>query len=211
LCQHPLVDVGTNGKKEQHLLHKVGDDRAPLEEYLELFPDDGIKRGEWTPQYFRHASAPPTAARHLGSEVPILVLLRDPVERFLSAMRLGATRGYSPWPYPVPITVQTWSGFYADQLDMWAHFVGRERMQVMVYEDVRKQPQAAVDLVWNRLGLTSVTVPSEEVARPSKSSSKADWTPPEGLEESLTVLYRPQVRRLVDDWGLNVSDWRSFA
>ena len=25
LTQHPLVDLGTNGKKEQHLLHKVAD------------------------------------------------------------------------------------------------------------------------------------------------------------------------------------------
>ncbi len=209
LCQHPQVGLGTNGKKEQHLLHKVGDGNREAAEYLDLFPADGVRRGEWTPQYLRHASAPPTTARLLAPDLSVLVLLRDPVERFLSAMRLNATRGSSPWPYPVPITVQTWSGCYADQLAMWAHFVGRERMTVMVYEQVRRDPQAAVDRVWGRLGVEPVGL--QETDRPSRSSSTVSWDPPEGLEESLRVLYRPQLHRLVDDWGLDVSDWRSVA
>jgi hypothetical protein len=205
LTQHPEVGLGTNGKKEQHLLHKVGDGLVPASDYLDLFPAGGVRRGEWTPQYLRHASAPAIAARLLGPDAPVLVLLRDPVERFLSAMRLAATRATSPWPYPVPITVQGFSGFYADQLAMWAHHVGRERLVVMVYESVRRAPQAAVDAVWTRLGLSPVGL--TDVDRPSRSSSHAGWEPPEGLVESLEVLYRPQVGRLVDDWGLDLSAW----
>ena len=143
LTQHPQVGLGTNGKKEQHLLHKVGDGVEPASTYLDLFPADEASVGvDWTPQYLRHASAPAAAARLLGPDVPVLVLLRDPVERFVSAMRLAATRAQSPWPYPVPMTVQTFSGFYADQLAMWAHHVGRSRMQVMVFEAVRADPQS---------------------------------------------------------------------
>ena len=148
LTQHPQVGLGTNGKKEQHLLHKVADGVLPASEYLDLFPADDVRRGEWTPQYLRHASVPAAAAR-LVPDAPVLVLLRDPVERFRSAMRLAATRAAagnpSPWPYPVPITMQTFTGFYADQLAAWAAAVGRERMVVMVYEQVRRAPQAAVD------------------------------------------------------------------
>ncbi|QIK76471.1 sulfotransferase [Nocardioides piscis] len=205
LIQHPDVGLGTNGKKEQHLLHKVGDGVEPPAAYLDLFPDDGVRRGDWTPQYLRHASAPATAARLIGPDAPVLVLLRDPVERFMSAMRLAATRAKSPWPYPVPITVQSFSGFYADQLAMWAHHVGRSRLRVMVYESVRVDPQAAVDAVWSRLGLAPV--PLHDVDRPSRSSSQATWTPPEGLLDSLRVLYRPQVRRLIEDWDLDVTTW----
>lgn len=205
LTQHPQVGLGTNGKKEQHLLHKVGDGVEPASAYLDLFPADGTRRGEWTPQYMRHASAPATAARLLGPDVPVLVLLRDPVDRFVSAMRLAATRAKSPWPYPVPMTVQTFSGFYADQLSMWAHHVGRDRLHVMVYEVVRNDPQSAVERVWERLGVSPVGL--EHVDRPSRSSSHATWEPPEGLLESLEVLYRPQVSRLTEDWGLDVSVW----
>jgi hypothetical protein len=205
LCQHPAVGLGTNGKKEQHLLHKVGDGVEPVAAYADLFPADGVARGEWTPQYLRHSSAPFTAARLLAPETPVLVILRDPVERFLSAMRLAATRARSPWPYPVPITVQTFSGFYADQLAMWANAVGRDRLVTMVYERVRADPQAEVDAVWRRLGRDPVRL--QDVDRPSRSSSHASWTPPEGLVESLRVLYRPQVERLAGEWGLDVSSW----
>jgi len=208
LTQHPQVGLGTNGKKEQQLLHKVADGREPDSAYLDLFPADDIRRGEWTPQSLRHASAPATAAR-LVPDAPVLVLLRDPVERFRSAMRLHATRlaatGRSSWPYPVPITVQTFTGFYADQLAMWAHHVGRERVHVMVFESVRGDAQGAVDRVWGLLGLDPV--PLRDVDAASGSSSQADWEWPDGLRESLETLYAPQVARLADEWGLDVSAW----
>ena len=203
LTQHPQVGLGTNGKKEQHLLHKVADGVIEPADYLDLFPADGVRRGDWTPQYLRHASAPAAAARWLP-DAPVLVLLRDPVERFRSAMRLAATRGKS-WPYPVPITVQTWTGFYADQLAAWASHVGRERMVVMVYEDVRRNAQAAVDRVWRLLGVDPV--PLHDVETASGSSSRAEWDWPEGLKETLQVMYRPQVNRLELEWDLDLRIW----
>jgi hypothetical protein len=205
ITQHPGVGLGTNGKKEQHLLHKVGDGLEPESAYLDLFPEDGVRRGDWTPQYLRHSSAPAAAAR-LGGRTPIFVVLRDPVERFRSAMRLAATRGKS-WPYPVPITVQTWTGFYADQLDMWAAAVGRERLHVLVYESVREEPQATVEALWRTIGVDPV--PLQDTARESTSSSRAEWDWTPGLRESLQVLYRPQLQRLASDWDLDVSPWKS--
>lgn len=207
VTQHPRVGLGTNGKKEQHLLHKVGDGRLEAAEYLDLFPDDGLLRGDWTPQYLRHASTPAIAAR-LVPDAPVFVVLRDPVERFRSAMRLAATRGRS-WPYPVPITVQTWTGMYADQLAMWAAAVGRDRMHVLVFEEVRTDPRAAVEGLWATVGLDPV--PLHDVEAESGSSSRADWDWTPGLRESLQVLYRPQLARLQDDWGLDLSRWTSLG
>lgn len=212
LCQHPRVDLGLNGRKEQHLLHKVGDGLEPAESYLDLFPADGVRRGEWTPQYLRHPSAPRTATTLLPADAPVLVLLRDPVERYLSAMRLAATRAAAPrrrtptWPYPVPTTVQAFTGMYADQLAMWASSVGRERLVVMVFEEVRRDPTAAVAAVWRRLGLEPVAL--AEVDRPSSSSSRVSWEPPDGLVESLRVLYAAQLERLEREWDLDLGAWR---
>jgi len=128
-------------------------------------------------------------------------------------MRLAATRAAagnpSPWPYPVPITMQTFTGFYADQLAAWSAAVGRERMVVMVYERVRREPQPVVDAVWRRLGLEPV--PLAGVDEASGSSSRADWDWPDGLRESLQVMYRPQLARLEADWGLDLSDWTATA
>ena len=208
LTQHPQVGLGTNGKKEQQLLHKVADGRVPASRYLDLFPDDGVRRGDFSPQYLRHPSAGVVVPR-LVPDAPILVLLRDPVERYRSAMRLGVTRGKSQ-PYPIPINLQTWAGYYADQLDVWASFVGRERLTVMVYERVREDPQTAVDAVWGQLGLDPVAL--ADVEQPSRSSSadQADWEWPEGMRDALRVLYRPQARRLAEEWGLDVSAWESL-
>lgn len=204
LTQHPQVGLGVNGKKEQHLLHKVADAKLPVESYTEQFPEDGTLRGEWTPQYLRHPSTAACAAR-LIPDAPILVLLRDPVARYRSAMRLAATRQKS-WPYPVPPTIQTWTGMYADQLAGWGANVGRDRIRIMVFEDVVKDPQAAVDAVWRDLGVEPV--PLRDVEKESSSSSRADWEWPEGLEETLRVMYRPQVGRLEAEWGVDLSSWR---
>ena len=75
----------------------------------------------------------------------------------------------------------------------------------MVYEQVRRTPQEAVDAVWQRLGLSSVALAGVDEA--SGSSSRADWDWPVGLRETLQVMYRPQLQRLEADWGLDVSDW----
>ena len=209
LTQHPEVGLGTNGKKEQQLLHKVADGRVPAEDYLALFPDDGVRRGDFSPQYLRHPSAGVVVPRLLP-DAPLLVLLRDPVERYRSAMRLGVTRGRSQ-PYPMPINLQTWAGCYADQLAMWESFVGRDRLVVMVYEQVHAEPQAAVEAVWARLGLDPVPLAAVGERSRSSSAEEADWAWPEGTREALQVLYRPQARRLSDDWGLDVSAWESLS
>lgn len=219
LTQHPQVALGTNGKKEQHLLHKIADGRVDESAYLDLFPDDGVRRGDWSPQYLRHASTPAAAARLVPSG-PVLVLLRDPVDRYRSAMRLALTRELMrkqgrkvamPWPYPVPITVQTWSGCYADQLDMWAAVIGRERMRVMVFEQVRDDPQGVVDGLWRELGLDPVPLTDVQSESSSSSTDQVTWEWTPGLKESLQVLYRPQAERLRRDWGLDVSSWTSLG
>ena len=62
-----------------------------------------------------------------------------------------------------------------------------------------------MDDVWRRLGLDPVPLARRREA--SGSSSRADWDWPEGLKESLQVMYRPQVARLETDWGLDLTDW----
>ncbi|GAB6987183.1 sulfotransferase [Nocardioides pyridinolyticus] len=209
LTQHPEVGLGTNGKKEQQLLHRVADGNVPPEEYLRLFPDDGIKRGDFSPSYLRHPSVG-LAVPQLVPDAPIVVLLRDPVDRFRSAMRLAVTRGKTELS-GTPTSLQTWAGYYADQLDVWASQVGRERLVVQVYEQAAQDPQAAVEAVWSRMGLTAV--PLEAVDERSRSSSAPDaaWAWPEGMQDALRRLYRPQARRLADDWGLDLSSWRSLG
>jgi hypothetical protein len=210
LTQHPEVDLGTNGRKEQHQLHRIAAGRADESAYLELFPDDML-RGEWTPIYLATLSTPAVAARLARPGAPFLVLLRDPLDRFTSAMRVrrGGERRHR-WPYPAALSFHQWLGMYADHLEVWSRVVGRERLIVKVYEDVVLDPQSSCESVWSALGVDSVAV--REVEAASSSSTKgADWTWPDGLRTALELLYRPQVERLRDVWGLPVQLWRSFS
>lgn len=209
LTQHPEVGLGTNGKKEQQLLHRVADGNLPAEEYLRLFPEDGIKRGDFSPSYLRHPSVG-LAVATLVPDAPVVVLLRDPVDRFRSAMRLAVTRGKTELS-GTPTSLQTWAGYYADQLDLWASQVGRDRMVVQVYEQAVQDPQAAVEAVWSRMGLTAVPLEAVDERSRSSSAPDAEWAWPEGMQDALRRLYRPQARRLADDWGLDVSGWRSLG
>ncbi len=97
---------------------------------------------------------------------------------------------------------------YADQLEMWAAAVGRDRMHVLVFEEARSDAQATVDRLWGLVGVDPVPLVDVDEASGSSSTADWDWTP--GLRESLVALYRPQLARLRDDWGLDVSSWRSF-
>jgi hypothetical protein len=63
---------------------------------------------------------------------------------------IGAQRSGTTWL--TQLLVQH-PQMYADQLDVWANFVGRDRLLVMTYEWAVKEPQAACDRVWAALGL----------------------------------------------------------
>ena len=208
LTQHPQVGLGTNGKKEQQLLHRVADGNVAAEEYLSLFPDD-LRRGDFSPSYLRHPSVG-TVVPRLVPDAPIVVLLRDPIDRFRSAMRLAVTRGKSELS-GTPTSLQTWAGYYADQLDLWAAQVGRDRLVVQVYEQLVQDPQSGVDLVWSRMGLDPVPLTAVDERSRSSSAPDAEWAWPEGMQDGLRALYRPQLRRLTDDWGLDLSGWRSLG
>ena len=210
LVQHPEMELGVNDKKEQHALYRPGG-LADESSYLALFPTDKL-RGEWTPFYLRSLFVPPLAARLCAPDAPFLVLLRDPVERFESAMRLWRMRTQrgKGHPFQYALTDGQWGGMYADQLAAWRKAVGPERLMVMTYESVRDDPQGACEQVWARLGLQPVRLVAVDM--PSTSSTgQVRWEWPDGFKETLIDLYAPQVERLRDDWGLDVTPWRTFC
>jgi hypothetical protein len=90
LIQHPQVDVGL-GKYEHHVLYRFGlmrewNDKAK-QRYQKTFASEDIKLGEFTPYYLRSAWTPEIALDVLPEDAPLIVLLRDPVDRFASSLR----------------------------------------------------------------------------------------------------------------------------
>ena len=90
LVQHPEFDV-PQGRKEHHWLYLYGLvrewDETARDGFRDLFDGDGKKLGEWTPYYLRASWVCELAAEVLPDDAPILVMFRDPIDRFASALR----------------------------------------------------------------------------------------------------------------------------
>lgn len=219
LLQHPGLNLSRLGRKELHFF-----DRFLLDEfterdrraYRELF--DLPCAGEFTPGYMRWLWIPPLVREACGEEVTLLVLLRDPVERFGSAMRWSLLRREQrprgrktrQWIKDKGSDAM-WGGMYASQLRVWASTFPRSRIVVEQYERAIRDPDAAVTRIWSRLGL-----PAAEVSL-SESDLRLSPTPtsPEpafdDLRGHLRDLYGAEVQALVDDWGVDASLWPNFA
>jgi hypothetical protein len=94
-------DAATGGKKEHHMLYRYGliHDWSPdtRDEYQNTFTNDKIRLGEFTPFYLRASWICELTAEALPDDAPIIVLVRDPIDRFASAIRhemTVATRRY---------------------------------------------------------------------------------------------------------------------
>lgn len=202
LTQHPQVDL-PGGIKELQMLQR---EHLDLDEYCQLFAE-GDRTGEFSPRYMRSLNSIARVRAVLPHDAPVLVLLRDPVDRFESVMRLRGQRG--KWPFPPALSDHIWAGMYADQLDLWAAALGRHRLLVFQFEAVRRDPQPALDRVWRMLGLDPVAV--RETDRTSKNDSRHSWEWPEGLREHLISIYAPQVQRLTSEYGIDPTLWKNFA
>ncbi len=92
LTQHPKMDVA-GGVKEHHWLYRYGLtqewDDAARDEYRNAFTSDDVLLGEFTPYYLRASWIVDITADVLPEDAPIIVLVRDPIDRFASALRLA--------------------------------------------------------------------------------------------------------------------------
>lgn len=210
LVQHDDCSLGRSGEKELHIL-----DRALEHQQLDVvrrayeteFGHSSSAAGEFTPSYLRALWAAEIATRVLDPKV-VIVLLRDPIERFHSALRLTQDLQSRRRPKRSPgffasraIEAQ-WGSSYLPQLDAWTAAMGSDRMLVLQYEAVVADPAAAVQRAWRRMGLTAMplVIPDrpESAAQPDYSSFDID--------RALGRLLGPQIAEL-EAWGIDLDLW----
>ncbi|MBJ7358465.1 sulfotransferase [Nocardioides sp.] len=135
-----------------------------LDWYQELFTDprrSGTRGGDVTPAYLGMDEERVRSARELLGDVPVLVVVRRPLDRELSQLRMWATRtagGLTP-----PTTEEEWAaryelmtrraprGRYGASLPRWqAHF---SRVLALPFGDVREQPEDLIARVEDHVGV----------------------------------------------------------
>jgi hypothetical protein len=218
VTQHPLVDTPVRGKEMHGLYHGLvsGWSDEMTAEYLQRYDvgkDDKLL-GECTPYYMRAPWVVDVVATVFPETAPLIVILRDPVERFESAVRHALENNQQPsglgW-YRRYGSDLTWGGMYASQLATWFDHFGMDRFVVLQYEKVVADPQHWVDLVWKRIGVDPV--PLKRVSRPSRTSTNpSTWTleTVPGLRARLRTTYEGEVSRLTS-LGIDRSLWPNFA
>lgn len=92
--------------------------------------------GEWTPRYLVSHWTPPLL-KQAAPDARLLVMLRDPVDRFCSGMNFGM-RDKCP-----ELTHEHFlRGFYGAQLSLWMRHFDPNQILVLQYERRQRQTQA---------------------------------------------------------------------
>lgn len=153
-----------------------------LEWYLALFSSApaGAIVGEKSADYLAH----PTALARMSKAIPaakIIVQLRDPVDRAYSDYRMLYRRGTTRHPPEAYFSRRSppndigsrflRGGLYFEHLRRCFDHFAREQVLVLLYEDIRDEPQRTFDMAADHIGADRIKLEAIGVARENDSSS----------------------------------------
>jgi hypothetical protein len=154
IVDHPQVFARPDIHKERHYLSHFGTEPfgpMEVERYHGWFPRPAeAKTGEWTPDYMGF----PWVASLLAQAAPearLLVLLRDPVERFRSGLHFRLRQGAPDDETTAADAVR--QGFYSRLLRRYLDYFPREQILVLQYESCVSDPAAQLRATYRFLGL----------------------------------------------------------
>jgi hypothetical protein len=193
VVSHPdVVDVPQRAK-EVHFFDRHFWEPRPAADYHAYFPRPvGSLVGEWTPRYLYDFWVPPLL-EEAAPGARLLVLLRDPVERFVSGLAHDLSRGSLPLP---PLLHDHFSrGLYAEQLERLFRHIAREQVLVLGYERCVTDPLSAVAETYEFLGLDPAFVPPRAAERVHETVGPKP-TVTEGFRSLLVDAYQSSVEDL---------------
>jgi len=194
--EHPGVWSPIYASKERHFFDALAatapGDIAPAAYHRLFRRPPGQIMGEWTTEYMFHPWALPQLAA-VAPDARLLVLLRDPVDRYASGRGFYLHRGETDL---AAIEEKSFArGLYADQLDrVFAHYA-RDRVLVLQYERCSRDAKGELRRTYRFLGLDDSFLPADLDSRVNATR----WANA-GLQRSeqadLNERYRPQLERL---------------
>lgn len=146
------------------------------QEYEQLF--DGargeIGLGEASPHYL-YAEKAPARIKALVPDVKLVAVLRNPVDRAFSSYQHLVRDGLEPLDFrsaldaePARIAANyaflyryTDLGFYTRQLERYAKLFRADQLLVLLYDDLRRNPQATWRRLFSFLGVDDSFVPTQ--------------------------------------------------
>jgi Sulfotransferase domain len=211
IAQHPDVHTRGDRVKEVHYFDHLYDglpENGSRPQYERFFPrPPGAVAGEWTPRYLYDAWALPLL-REAAPKAKILVILRDPVERYSSALTLqrqwarGFSRNFLQHSFQ--------RGLYASQLErLWSLFPA-DQVLVLQFEHCLTALEPELARTFEFLGLDPSFVP-EDARKPRSKSQIPKVVLSDNHREWLQQSYRADVERVFELVpSFDRSLWRNF-
>ena len=210
ICAHPDVFSRPDIHKERHFFGRYavrpfGPTDCSLYHGWFPRPPDNLT-GEWTPDYI-HTPWVPALLAQAAPRARLLVMLRDPVERF----RSGIAHQYRDRG---KLTADTYRdafarGLYHDELCQWAEHFPQKQILILQYEECIADPSTQLARTYRFLGLNPFVY--EGVTK--RVNATADAVDLEGdVRQRLVQLYEPDVRALSREFpDLELGLWPNFS
>jgi len=215
LERHPGIAAVEGRAKELHYFNRFWQGEPPpgfAAEYHRMFPrPDGQLAGEWTPRYMLDFWTPPLL-REAAPGAKLLLMLRDPVERFRSGVERAIRR--SPGRRPIDlgrVSDAVHRSLYAAQLRRVLDHFPREQLLVLQFERCRDEPLAELNRTFAHLGLEPLGEPPDAIADQGASREKPEL--PGRWRAELVARLAADVRDLAALFAdeIDLERWPDFA
>ena len=178
--------------------------------YHQLFPrPPGTLTGEKTPDYMACYWVPPML-RHAAPEARIIVLLRDPIERYRSGQALAARVGWAR-----NALVESYSferGLYAAQVARLRDAFDPGQLLILQYERCVLDAADQISRTYEFLGLPAHQLSDKQLTRGGEVSRGSTFAIDPPRLATLRAAYEPDVLALSRDLPeLDLSLWPNFS
>ena len=208
--RHPSVVRAAGLPKELHYFDQAWEvpfSRADAARYAEYFPrPDGAITGEWTPGYLIDFWTPDLLAA-AAPEARVLILLRDPLERFRSSLSHQMATSRQPL-IDRDIQGAFQRGVYAPQLRRVLDAFPADRVFIGQYEACRADPARELARTFAFLGLDPFEPDQATYRGEVNPTTGPRFEPSASLREALVEGYAPDLEQLPSLVpGLDLSLW----
>ncbi len=177
LAKHPEIGGEI---KELNLFNDYSPAKA--KEYGNYFAKFRPERwvGEWSPKYWNNPEAPNLIKKHCPEWVKILVILRNPMDRFYASGKKNL-------------------GLYFRHLRRWKDTFG-EQVGVFFYDDLQKNPRRFLKTIYEFLGVSHLFIDRSADLTPQKPTVY-EW------DKEILNFYIPSIKRLEDYLEKDLTHW----
>lgn len=174
LREHPQVCVSS--PKETHFFSKnYHKGMGYLDSCFKSCSSKQIK-GEYSPEYITHPSAP-IRIRELLPDIKLIACLREPIERIKSSFKLDQRRGKLNHK-TLEEKIEKNPGLYIEKgkyytyLKKWFDLFPRKNILIVIYEDIEKDSIAFIQKIYNFLEVNDSFIPQKTIDKKAMQSAR---------------------------------------